>query len=624
MNKFNDIYLRANKMKKFSLGLILLLTIALPAFAADNLIVADPMHIGVGARPRGMGKAFVALAENGDGIFVNPAGLGKIDGPKVTSMYSNVIGDVNYIVLGGAYPYTKNSAIGAGAVVSSVSGIGLYDSLGNSTGSANWGSSVMFLSYGLNLEDAKMSFGASAKYYSQGGSGNSSVEAASATGLGVDLGAIYSPTDNLSLGITAQNPFDTKLASGNGVENTLLPVIKAGARVTVNPTETQKINILFDTDMAKYRPSTVHAGVEYLPVSNIAFRAGLDQDITPGGVETNPTAGVGLKIAGMEFDYAYHPYGSLADNTTHYFSVSYVGPEKKAEDQTNLDLTILTPADQSIIYADNVAVTGTVKGNVKAFPVKINGVNAPVDPTGKFSATVPVDKVGKKLIVVEAQDFNGKAVVKDSRKILRLMSFSDVGQGYWAKKPIEHTSTVGLVQGYPDGTFKPDRALTRAELATLMVRARGVQLPGYARQVFKDVKASYWAANYIEAAQRMGMIQGYPDKKFRPNNRVNKAEAIAILARFDGMVATKPEVAPYSDVPTKHWASRYVAAAKESGMLNYIDGKRLRPKEEVSRAEAVEMMSKTSMAAKAINDLLSWDKGFEFEISRPTLKASVY
>jgi len=623
MSIINDIYMRAINMKKITLGLILLLAVALPAFAADNLVVADPMHIGVGARPLGMGKAYVALAENGDGIFVNPAGLGRIDGPKVTSMYSNVLGDVNYIVLGGAYPYSSNSAIGAGAVVSSVSGIGLYDSLGNSTGNASWGSSVLFLSYGLNLPDAKMSFGGSAKYYSQGGTGNSTIEAASATGLGVDLGAIYSPTDNLSLGITAQNPFSTKLDSGNGVENTLLPVIKAGAKVSVNPTDTQKINLLIDEDMTKYRPSTMHVGVEYLPVSNIAFRAGLDQDITPGGVETNPTAGVGLKVAGIEFDYAYHPYGSLSDNTTHYFSVSFVGPEKKSEDQGNLDLTILTPVDKSIIYADNVEVTGIVKGNSKAFPVKVNGVNAPVDPTGKFSATVPVDKVGKKLIVVEAQDFNGQAMVKDSRKILRLMSFSDVSQGYWAKSPIEHTSTVGLVQGYPDGTFKPERSLTRAEMATLLVRAKGVTLPGYARQVFKDVKPSYWAANYIEAAQRMGMIQGYPDKKFRPNNRVNKAEAIAILARFDNLVATKPEIAPYNDVPTKHWASRYIAAAKDSGMLNYIDGQRLRPKEDVSRAEAVQMMSKTSMAAKAINDLLSWDKGFEYEISRPTLKASV-
>jgi hypothetical protein len=429
-----------------------------------------------------MGKAFVALAEDGDGIFVNPAGLGKIDGPKITSMYSNLIGDVNYIVLGGAYPHLKNSAIGAGVVVSNVSGISLYDSLGNSKGTANWGSSVLFLSYGINIEDAHMSFGGSAKYYNQGGTGSSTIEGASASGLGFDLGAIYSPSETLSLGITAQNPLGTKLDSGNGVENSLLSVIKTGAKVTIKPFENQKLNLAIDADMTKRRPTTIHLGAEYYPVPNIAIRAGIDQDPSTNGVETNPTAGVGLRFSGLEFNYAYHPYGSISENATHYFSIAYVGPEKK-EEQASLDLAILTPADKSTIYSDNIEVTGTVKSKNATYPVKVNGVTAAVDPTGKFTVSVPVDKVGKKLIVVEAQDFGGKTVIKDTRRVLRLMSFSDVGDKYWAKNPIEHSSTVGLVQGYPDGKFKPERALTRAELATLMVRARGARIPGYARQV---------------------------------------------------------------------------------------------------------------------------------------------
>ncbi|MFA4967478.1 MAG: PorV/PorQ family protein [Candidatus Margulisiibacteriota bacterium] len=611
-----------NKILGFSIC-IMMVVLCLPAFSADNLVVADPMYIGVGARSLGMGKAYVALAEDGDGIFMNPAGLGKVDGPKVTSMYTNLIGDVNYVVLGGAYPHTKNSAIGAGAVVSNVSGIGLYDSLGNSKGVGSWGSSVMFLSYGMNVEDAHMQFGGSVKYYNQGGGGSATVEAASASGVGMDVGAIYSPSDSLSLGINAQNPLGANLESGNSVENTLLPLVKAGAKVTLRPTDTQKINLLADADIAKRRSTTMHFGAEYYPVPNIALRAGVDQDPVAGGVESNLTAGVGLRFSGIQFDYAYHPYSSIADNTTHYFSVSYVGPEKKTDEASDLELSILKPADKSVIYADNVEVSGTVKGNKLAFPVKINGVNAPIDPNGNFTLTVPVDKVGKKLIVVEAQDFGGKTILKDSRKILRLLSFSDVGEGYWAKKPIEHSSTVGLVQGYPDGKFKPDRALTRAELATLLVRSKGVNLPGYARQVFKDVKTSYWAANYIEAATRMGLVKGYPDGKFRPNNRISKAEAIAVLVRFDGMVAQVPDAKPYGDVSTRHWAARYIAAAKDSGMLNYIEGPRLRPKEEVNRAEAVEMLAKTNMAAKLINDLLSWDKGFEYEISRPTLKASL-
>jgi len=393
-----------------------------------------------------------------------------------------------------------------------------------------------------------------------------------------------------------------------------------GAKVTTNPLPNQKLNLAVDCDLTKRRSAAFHVGAEYYPISNIALRVGVDQDPFPSGVESNITAGLGLRFSGLEFNYAYHPYTQIAENATHYFSISYVGPEKEKE-FTDLELSLLKPADKSIIYADNVEVAGSIKGS-KVFPVKVNGISVPVDPTGKFSFNLPVDKVGKKLIVVEAQDAKGR-VVKDTRKVLRLVQFSDVGEGYWAKKPIEHTGTVGLVQGYPDGTFKPERALTRAELATLLVRAEGVKLPGRPPQVFKDVKSNHWAASYIEAAYRMGLVKGYPDKKFRPNNRINKAEAIAILVRFDKLNVAAVEAKPYNDVPVKHWAAKYIQAAKEAGMLKYVEGTRLRPKEEVNRAEAVEMLSKTSLAMRRIDDLLSWDKGFEFEISRPTIRASL-
>ncbi|MFA4905197.1 MAG: PorV/PorQ family protein [Candidatus Margulisiibacteriota bacterium] len=603
------------------LGLIGLL--AGVSLAADNLLITDPTYIGTGARPLGMGKAYVALAEDADGVFINPAALGKISQPKLTSMYSNVLGDVNYVVLGGAYPVGLNSAIGAGIVRSGVEGIDLYDSLGTSLGSGSWGNSVAFLSYGQNFADGKLSLGASMKYYNQGGTGTATIESASASGLGFDLGAIYSPTEMLSLGISAQNPLGTRLENGLGAENKVQSIVKMGANVKLEPFGTQKMNVAVDADLSARRPTTYHAGIEYMPVNNIALRVGLDQDPGVGGlVETNPTAGVGLKVGGMQVNYAYHPYSGIADNATHYISLAYVGPDKPVEEDI-IEISLSKPIDKSVIYADNVEVAGSVKSKTAVYPLKVNGVSVPVDPTGKFSFNVPVDKVGKKLVVVEAAAKDGRQI-KESRRVLRLVQFTDVGESYWARKPIEYTGTVGLVQGYPDGKFKPEASLTRAEMATLLVRAEGMKLPYKPRQVFKDVKTSHWAANYIEMAVRMGLVKGYPDGKFRPNNKINKAETVAVLARYDKLALNPVEVKPYSDIKATHWAAKYIQAAKGSGMLGYIEGTRLRPGEEVNRAEAVEMLSKTNMASKAVNDLLSWDKGYEFEISRPTIRASIY
>ncbi|MBN2057744.1 MAG: S-layer homology domain-containing protein, partial [Candidatus Saganbacteria bacterium] len=221
----------------------------------------------------------------------------------------------------------------------------------------------------------------------------------------------------------------------------------------------------------------------------------------------------------------------------------------------------------------------------------------------------------------------GDYVAKDVR-LLRLINFADVPDGYWAKRPIEDTGTVGLVEGYPDGSFRPDRALTRAELATLLVRAKGLKLPDRsAKKVFKDVDPTFWGAKYIEVAQQQGLVKGYPDGSFRPNNKITKAEGIAVLVRFENMkVAYEIYEKPYWDVSVNNWAAKYIQAAKEGGMLGYVKQNYLHPKQDLARAEAVEMLSKTTLAGTEIRDLYSWEKGFEQEglpQERPSLRGSL-
>jgi hypothetical protein len=366
----------------------------------------------------------------------------------------------------------------------------------------------------------------------------------------------------------------------------------------------------------------MHYGLEFWPVSNLAFRAGVDgQDVT---------AGLGVRLAGIEFNYAYHPYSGISDNATSFFSISYMGEARKRELRVHID----SPKDKSIIYEDYVEVSGYVEviagDETQAASGKVmitaNGVGLPLSKDLKFSANIPVEKVGKKLVVFEATDTAGDYTAQDFR-LVRLVSFDDVPEGYWAKAPIENTGTVGLVQGYPDGTFRPERALTRAELATLLVRAKVLKLPNRAaRKVFKDVKPTFWAAKYIEVAKREGLIKGYPDKTFRPNNKINKAEGIAVLVRFDNLkVASEVFEKPYWDVPANYWASRYIQAAKEAGMLKYVKRNYLHPKTNLPRSESVEMLSSTALAGGKIKDLYTWEKGFRREAipTRPSLRGSL-
>ena len=620
---------------------LMLAAFCLPAFAAEGYL-SDPTSIGVGARALGMGKAYVGVAEDGDAVFMNPAGIARSMNPKLSSMYTSLMGDVNYVVIGGSYPINDKSAFGLGLVNSSVAGIPLTDSIGTPIGTGGWSNTVISASYGTYLSQLPLHIdlgrdvlvGGSLKYFSVGGTGNSTVESASGTGYDMDLGVLAPVNNYMTVGANFQNilpaSMGAKISKNSGAVDSIPATIKIGTKINLIGNEdssliansVRKLNANIDYDMNQGGAANVlHAGLEYWPVNNLALRAGMDGN--------DPTAGVGVRFSGVEFNYAYHPYNGINDNTTSYFSIGYLGEPRKRE----LKITLESPKDKSVIYDDHV----TVKGSVEVLPgdegtpagpisLKVNGVNVAVLPNGTFQAEAPVDGYGKKVVAVEASDSAGDLLAQDIR-LVRLSSFADVPEGYWAKMPIENDATVGLVEGYPDKTFRPEQALTRAELATLLVRAKGIKIPeGQARQIFKDVKKDYWAAKYVEVAQREGLVKGYPDKTFRPNNKINKVEGIVVMARFDELKLASVDEKPYWDISTNHWAAKYVQAAKDNGMLKFIERNRLQPKEALARSESVEMLSKTSLAGGKIKDLYTWEKGFNLKFGpeqRPTIKASL-
>jgi hypothetical protein len=305
----------------------------------------------------------------------------------------------------------------------------------------------------------------------------------------------------------------------------------------------------------------------------------------------------------------------VADDTTHYFSLSYVGTDIKPLFAKKLpaELQVLSPDDKKVVYEDTITVSGVVKNtDPKLTAVSIDGVNTPLDKDGSFTLTIPARELGKKLIAIEARDTAKNTVLASAdRRIIRLTSYEDVGTDYWAKTPIEQTGTLGLVEGYPDGTFRPDRALTRAELAALLVRASGLALAGEGKS-FKDVPAKHWASTYIKTAQVAGLMEGYPDGKFKPEKQISRAEGIAVLARVDELPLDEAvSINPYEDVSKKSWAAKYVVAAKNAGMLDYVKTSKLSPKGGLTRAEAVTMLSKTSFAGAKIKELMSWVTGFK-------------
>ena len=132
--------------------------------------------------------------------------------------------------------------------------------------------------------------------------------------------------------------------------------------------------------------------------------------------------------------------------------------------------------------------------------------------------------------------------------------------------------------GYNDGTFRPDNNMSRAEAAAIFARLisekKGENISGKAN--FKDISTKDWFAKEVGYLAKYGIIKGYSDNTFKPNESVTRAEFVAMTVRFNSLfndVKKGSYTVKYTDVATNYWAYSDVAYAKHAGWLNgYADG----------------------------------------------------
>ena len=138
--------------------------------------------------------------------------------------------------------------------------------------------------------------------------------------------------------------------------------------------------------------------------------------------------------------------------------------------------------------------------------------------------------------------------------------------------------------GYADGTFGPERNMTRAEVTTMFARLLTEQIEAdktYS-STFNDVAKDCWAANYIGYMQQFGIVTGYEDGSFRPDAPVTRAEFAAIASRFEKLTQGS---ASFTDVPDTHWAVRYINFAATRGWVTGYEDGTFKPEHSITRVE---------------------------------------
>ncbi len=164
-------------------------------------------------------------------------------------------------------------------------------------------------------------------------------------------------------------------------------------------------------------------------------------------------------------------------------------------------------------------------------------------------------------------------------------------RGHWAEADVLRLAALRVVSGYEDGRFRPNRSVSRAEFVKLVALAAGIEPDPAAAQPFADVVPA-WAAGYVAAAAREGLVAGYEDGTFRPHKAVTRLEACAFLAGLLEAVGYGPVAFADADrIP--EWGRGAARMAVQEGIVLGIeeaDGLYFRADQVTTRAQAATMI----------------------------------
>ena len=161
-------------------------------------------------------------------------------------------------------------------------------------------------------------------------------------------------------------------------------------------------------------------------------------------------------------------------------------------------------------------------------------------------------------------------------------TFEDVKTDYWFYKEVETLYNIGIVDGTEEHKFSPDEPVTRAEFAVMAARFADLDYTG--GNIFDDVPNGHWAYSYINAAANAGWVEGYPDGSFRPDEPISRAEVVRLVNGVINRSITLDKLkelgveCPYNDLAEKHWSycdlmeATIPHSAEEWHGLSYNDG----------------------------------------------------
>ncbi|AOY76052.1 fibronectin type III domain-containing protein [Clostridium formicaceticum] len=309
-------------------------------------------------------------------------------------------------------------------------------------------------------------------------------------------------------------------------------------------------------------------------------------------VSVNPAKGATINLT--ENIHIVIPANALKETNPVSVSIKKVEiPPKASSDATLISdvYEFTVGGKKSYIFASNVKITLTFDPSAIGTDeepamfyydeaqqkwINIGGevsestITAEVDHFTKF-AVFAVEKEGS-LAVVAPQ----------------LETLKDI-TGHWGEDNIKKLVDLQVINGYPDGSFKPDGTITRAEFATMLVKA--FEFDSNDEKVFKDT-ANHWAKDYVSKAATFGIVSGYDADSFGPDDLITREQMTVMIVKAAKLAVVKEESTFADERNISQWAKEAVTTAVKHDIMKGYPDHTVKPQGSATRAEAVTVIIK--------------------------------
>lgn len=280
--------------------------------------------------------------------------------------------------------------------------------------------------------------------------------------------------------------------------------------------------------------------------------------------------------------------------------LAYYSPERDAfvpveggytVDTTNNTITGLTDhmTTFAIVYVPTTSTTTTTTTTTSTSSSSSVGGGSNSTSTSKVATETTTKDTGTTKVTEDS-------TTKTTSESVKEVPFTDT-VGHWAETYISKLYTMGVISGYSVTKFGPNDVLTRAQLTKIVLNTFGIKTGTVTVNPFTDVSWEMWYAPYVSKAQELGIVEGYKDGNFKPDQAVTRAEALKIVFETAAIAIKddyKVDKNPFKDVPSGQWFTKYVLYGYTVGVIQGYGDSTFKPEQNVTRAEFAKMAVKAS------------------------------